>query len=154
MNKLEFFFEENTEIEDINEIENISAAMEYTAENEETIQDLQDVIIDEALIDAPIDEQTAQEESDENIQQSIPKETSQNNNGIEIKSASIPVYTSTVDTQLNTKFAVGTYVHHPKHGRGVIEKVSNYGKKELYLIVFDQIGRKFVDPNIAELKQI
>lgn len=156
---MEFFFEENTEIEDINEIENISAAMEYTAENEETIQDLQDVIIDEALIDAPIDEQTAQEEnkieeSDENIQQSIPKETSQNNNGIEIKSASIPVYTSTIDTQLNTKFAVGTYVHHPKHGRGVIEKVSNYGKKELYLIVFDQIGRKFVDPNIAELKQI
>ena len=73
---------------------------------------------------------------------------------VELKKDTIPVYTSNVAPQFDTKFAQGTYVHHPKYGRGVVEKVINYGTKELCLIIFDSEGRKLLDPNIAELKQI
>lgn len=73
---------------------------------------------------------------------------------IEVKSPSIPVYKSEVAPQFDAKFAQGTYVHHPKYGRGVVEKIINYGSKQLCLIIFDNDGRKLLDPNIADLKQI
>ena len=71
-----------------------------------------------------------------------------------VKSAEVPVYSSNAAPQFDAKFAQGTYVHHPKYGRGVVEKVINYGAKQLCLIIFDNEGRKLLDPNIAELKQV
>ncbi len=74
--------------------------------------------------------------------------------GIEIRKPSIPIYNSEVAPQFSAKYAQGTYVYHQKYGRGIVEKVTNSGNKELCLIVFDNCGRKLLDPNITELKQI
>ena len=47
----------------------------------------------------------------------------------------------------------GTFVHHPKYGKGFIEKVISYGNKTLCSIQFDNVGRRLLDPNLAELTQ-
>ena len=73
---------------------------------------------------------------------------------IEILKASVPIYESKEAPQFNAKYAQGTYVYHNKYGRGVVEKVTNSGNKELCMIVFDKYGRKLLDPNITDLKQI
>ena len=126
----------------------------------DTISDLKDTVIDENLQnnETVISGTAVKENSTENI---INKEEQIEEDKIEIqpppievKSANVPVYTSNVAPQFDAKFAQGTYVHHPKYGRGIVEKVIKYGSKELCLIIFDSDGRKLLDPNIAELKQV
>ena len=77
---------------------------------------------------------------------------------VEIKQAQIPVYNTNSAPQFDTKFAQGTYVYHQKYGRGVVEKVLTYngkhGSKELCYIIFDSVGRRCLDPNLADIKQI
>ena len=73
---------------------------------------------------------------------------------IDIKTAPTPIFKSNSAPEFDTKFAKGTYVHNPKYGRGVVEKVINYGSKQLVLIIFDNEGRKLLDPNVTELKQV
>jgi len=68
----------------------------------------------------------------------------------------LPVY-STVsdnDNESNVKIAEGNIVSHPKYGRGVVEELFNYGNRTLCSIQFDNVGRRLLDPNLAELKQL
>ena len=124
--------EEQSSNEDTENTEYIEET-EYTEEEEESTEDTDGV-----------------EDAEET--QSIPINITKP--AVEIKTPPTTVYTSDVAPQFNTKFAQGTYVHHPKYGRGVVEKVINYGSKELCMIIFDNDGRKLLDPNLAELKQI
>ena len=125
---------------------------------DEVINDFADEIINENILDEDIshDESNGYENTvinnDINLQQTSVIE--EDSSIVELKQASVPVYNSNSAPQFDTKFAQGTYVHHPKYGRGIVEKVINYGSKELCLIIFDNEGRKLLDPNIAELKQI
>ena len=48
----------------------------------------------------------------------------------------------------------GNIVYHEKYGRGVVEELFNYGKRTLCSIQFDNVGRRLLDPNLAELKQM
>ena len=48
----------------------------------------------------------------------------------------------------------GSIVYHEKYGRGVVEQLINYGSKSFCSILFDNIGRRLLDPNLAELKQM
>lgn len=70
----------------------------------------------------------------------------------------IPVYTTALDENFRTeesiKVAEGNIVYHEKYGRGVVEQIITYGKKTLCSIQFDNIGRRLLDPNLADLKQV
>ena len=133
--------------------------------DEIVVENLEEVNVDETVIENTDQNKATiiqNKEAEDNIletetETAIPLTTDESNqkeNTIEIKSPEIPVYTSNVAPDFDTKFAQGTYVHHPKYGRGVVEKVINYGSKELCLIIFDNEGRKLLDPNLAELKQV
>lgn len=83
-----------------------------------------------------------------------------NEGAVEIKKApvpNIPIYKTAYDENLRTeetiKVAEGNIVYHEKYGRGVVEQIISYGKKTLCSIQFDNIGRRLLDPNIADLKQ-
>lgn len=71
---------------------------------------------------------------------------------------SIPIYKTELDENNsdneNVKIAEGNIVYHEKYGRGVVEELFNYGKRTLCSIQFDNVGRRLLDPNLAELKQM
>lgn len=48
----------------------------------------------------------------------------------------------------------GDTVRHKKYGVGVIQKVIGYSEKKLCSIQFEDVGRRLLDPNIAELEKI
>lgn len=71
---------------------------------------------------------------------------------------SIPIYTTELDDNIKSddsiKIAEGNIVYHQKYGRGVVEQLIIYGKKTLCSIQFDNVGRRLLDPNLADLKQM
>lgn len=52
------------------------------------------------------------------------------------------------------EFNQGDSVTHPRYGRGVIEKIINYGNKTLCSISFENVGRRLLDPTISELTKL
>ena len=72
--------------------------------------------------------------------------------------SSIPIYKTELDSTENVseniKIAEGNIVYHEKYGRGVVEELFAYGKRTLCAIQFDNVGRRLMDPNLAELKQM
>ena len=137
--------------ENLQEIEDKIIPQKNTADLEPLIAE-EKIVQDNSVNSAglPIVEETVTTDENESQKDTIDIPTT----SIEIKSASVPVYNSEAAPQFDTKFAQGTYVHHPKYGRGIVEKIIKYGNKQLCLIIFDNEGRKLLDPNIADLKQI
>ena len=146
---------------------------------DEPVEDFEDVVIDESLDDnsqISSDENIENETNNEfrnNITESVDTFAQENidsneetdekpilseSPAVKIKQAELPAYNSNSAPQFDTKFAQGTYVYHQKYGRGVVEKVLTYngksGSKELCYIIFDSVGRRCLDPNLADIKQI
>ncbi|MBS4759085.1 MAG: hypothetical protein KHX03_00090 [Clostridium sp.] len=70
---------------------------------------------------------------------------------------SIPIYKTELDTNTSNndiKIAEGNIVYHEKYGRGVVEQLMSYGNKTLCSIQFDNVGRRLLDPSLADLKQM
>ena len=59
-----------------------------------------------------------------------------------------------LDNEIEPEFTEGNIIYHEKYGRGVIEKIMNYGNKTLCSIQFEEVGRRLLDPNLAGLKQV
>ena len=99
-----------------------------------------------------INDEEPQEEFEEN----------NNNDFLNIKQeenvSGIPIYKTELDdkapTDENIKVGEGNIVYHEKYGRGVVEELFKYGKRTLCSIQFDNVGRRLLDPNLAELKQM
>ena len=70
----------------------------------------------------------------------------------------IPVFKTEIEqiaeNRSTTKIAEGNIVYHAKYGRGVVEQMVNYGNKSFCSILFDNLGRRLLDPNLADLKQM
>ena len=71
----------------------------------------------------------------------------------------VPVYstdnnTASAKSSDGMNITEGNIVYHEKYGRGVVEELFNYGKRTLCSIQFDNVGRRLLDPNLAELKQM
>lgn len=67
----------------------------------------------------------------------------------------VPIYSADVEPQVQSDLLEqGDVVSHPKYGRGTVEKLINYGSKTLCSINFDNVGRRLLDPNLAELKKV
>ncbi len=72
-------------------------------------------------------------------------------------SSGVPIYSAEPEETSNDdsiKISEGNIVYHEKYGRGVVEELFNYGKRTLCSIQFDNVGRRLLDPNLAELKQM
>lgn len=66
----------------------------------------------------------------------------------------VPIYSADVETTVaSDSLDQGDIVMHPKYGKGVVEKLINYGSKTLCSINFDNVGRRLLDPSLAELKK-
>jgi len=69
----------------------------------------------------------------------------------------IPIYPAEVDSNENlTSISLeqGDTVVHAKYGKGTVEKLISYGSKTLCSIHFDNVGRRLLDPTLAELKKV
>lgn len=67
----------------------------------------------------------------------------------------VPIYSADVEPQVQSdEVEQGDTVVHPKYGKGTVEKLISYGSKTLCSINFDNVGRRLLDPNLAELKKV
>lgn len=131
--------EESPEADEINEIYEVE---EIQHDEEYDVQNLDDENIEENIIENINDTEDADD---------IEEDDSNN----EYLSQPIPVYSvPELDNETEPEFTEGNMVYHEKYGRGVIEKIMNYGNKTLCSIQFEEVGRRLLDPNLAGLKQI
>lgn len=69
----------------------------------------------------------------------------------------IPVYSvpkNTAEVSSETDFQEGDKVSHEKYGVGVITKIIGSNEKRLCSIQFDDVGRRLLDPKLADLKKV
>lgn len=67
----------------------------------------------------------------------------------------VPIYSAEIEPNAQSdEFGQGDVVMHPKYGRGSVEKLISYGTKTLCSINFDNVGRRLLDPTLAELKKV
>lgn len=67
----------------------------------------------------------------------------------------VPIYSADIEAKEDTgSFEKGDIVSHPKYGKGTVEKLISYGSKTLCSIHFDNVGRRLLDPALAEIKKI
>ena len=68
---------------------------------------------------------------------------------------SLPVYSAeTRESATSDQLIQGDMVVHAKYGKGTVEKMISYGTKTLCSIHFDNVGRRLLDPSLAELKKV
>lgn len=66
----------------------------------------------------------------------------------------VPIYSADVEQVAESDIiGQGDTVVHPKYGKGVVEKMISYGSKTLCSINFDNVGRRLLDPTLAEIKK-
>lgn len=148
-------------IDDLNMLEENNAAFEEPIETEEL----------QPAPEAPIEELVEELVEDSKVEQSEPAapylevvsqqpETQQRQSSEDILPAEmsttpiVPIYSADVEPQANSDAVVqGDTVTHPKYGRGTVEKLINYGSKTLCSINFDNVGRRLLDPALAEIKK-
>ena len=67
----------------------------------------------------------------------------------------VPIYpaedTGNNDVQM---FEPGERVSTPKYGEGVVEKMIKYGNKMLCYVEFPNIGKRLLDPSMAEITRL
>ena len=75
---------------------------------------------------------------------------------VEKEDVSIPVYKPEIDPEVvsSAKITVGNIVYHEKFGKGVVEEIFQHGSKVFCAIIFDKVGRRLLDPNVADIKQV
>lgn len=69
----------------------------------------------------------------------------------------VPIYSAEIEPREGHEpetLAQGDTVIHPKYGKGVVEKMISYGTKSLCSIHFDNVGRRLLDPSLAEIKKV
>ena len=114
----------------------------------------------ENLDDLPDIESVASESEENNdVQQSINSNKEEENTFIKKdnnESSVVPVYFADIpeNSHNNVKISEGNIVYHEKYGKGIVEQLINYGNKTLCSIQFDNIGRRLLDPNLADLRQM
>lgn len=102
-------------------------------------------------------EETLEDEADEEPVSEEMEEDSYDEDEVEsdYQPQPIPVYSvPELDNDMEIGFSEGNMVYHEKYGRGVIEKIMNYGNKTLCSIQFEEVGRRLLDPNLAGLTQV
>ena len=132
-------YENDTEIEDEHEVVD-HYEIEYIGDSEE---------------DSEEEFSEDSEEYNDEIEEVSPQEIEDNDDAERYAPQPIPVYSvPELDSESELEFSEGNMVYHEKYGRGVIEKIMNYGNKTLCSIQFEEVGRRLLDPNLAGLRQV
>lgn len=153
--------------EDLNFIQQEAVEQEEIIEAEgNEIESIQEEIVQEEKFETEHEIQEASYEEDE-VVESFSDVLNQQAQGVQeapvvdILPASmsstpiVPVYSADVEPQVQSdEVEQGDTVMHPKYGKGTVEKLISYGSKTLCSINFDNVGRRLLDPNLAELKKI
>ena len=72
-----------------------------------------------------------------------------------VRMASVPIYSAEIEPRVHSdELEQGDMVTHPKYGKGTVEKLISYGSKTLCSINFDNVGRRLLDPSLAEIKKV
>ena len=67
----------------------------------------------------------------------------------------VPIYSAEIEPKTQSDaLEQGDSVTHSKYGKGMVEKLITYGSKTLCSINFDNVGRRLLDPTLAEIKKI
>ena len=71
----------------------------------------------------------------------------------------VPVYPaegveSAKESDEESHFSPGDVVSHPRYGNGTVEKIIKYGNKTLCSVLFDNVGRRLLDPSISDFDKI
>lgn len=67
----------------------------------------------------------------------------------------VPIYSAEIEPKADSDaLEQGDMVTHQKYGKGTVEKLISYGSKTLCSINFDNVGRRLLDPSLAEIKKI
>ncbi len=139
----------------IDEIEE-ETQLSYENELEETSEEQKEQSIVYEIEEIQHDEESLEEENfeDEEYKEEYDPEDKEKSDD-EYSSQPIPVYSvPELDNEIEPEFTEGNIIYHEKYGRGVIEKIMNYGNKTLCSIQFEEVGRRLLDPNLAGLKQV
>ena len=67
----------------------------------------------------------------------------------------VPIYSAEIESQTKSdEILQGDTVIHAKYGKGTVEKLISYGNKTLCSINFNNVGRRLLDPDLAEIKKV
>lgn len=154
-----------TTIEDLTE-DDLDFIEENIIENEEDIEE-------NDILEEEIEITETEDETNDDIIEDLIRETPQTHHQEFIETATeeppsvdilpaniastpvVPIYSADIESKDDTEtFEKGDTVTHPKYGKGTIEKLINYGSKTLCSIHFDNVGRRLLDPTLAEIKKI
>lgn len=125
---------------------------EVVVNNEENLLDLVDDSEEElpgfSELDSLSDDVPAEEPL---VQNTVPLAAN-----VEKQEPSIPVYKPEIEpsSTSSVKITVGNIVYHEKFGKGVVEEIFQHGNKIFCAIIFDKVGRRLLDPNVADIKQV
>src|SRR5574344_412048 len=128
---------ESSDVEDFDGIE-----MEDLQQSSSSVEQVQRQDISPEEIEETQSQQSFIQSEDSSISPQVTEE------------AILPVYgAENVQNNSSTNFQKGETVVHPKYGSGTIEKIITYGNKTLCSINFDNLGRRLLDPTIADIKK-
>lgn len=142
--------------------------MDVETEKQASVEELYES--NEKISPVPIQQETKIYES-ETMQNSLPQaanviqqnnmkssSTQQTNSTIkqnDAKYENLPVYEpKELNNNLSDEFKEGNRVLHAKYGEGTIEQIISYGKKTLFSIQFDNVGRRLLDPKITTIHKV
>ncbi|MGN0015334.1 MAG: hypothetical protein ACI37T_07960 [Candidatus Gastranaerophilaceae bacterium] len=169
---------EDIQEQNINEDENSDYLLDFDGENEEIIineepEEILDVeeekVSDEQALKSNENLQSKQKQikisASETVQEPLPQEKKpiQQNNfpdsnkqqQTDSKYENLPIYEpKEVNNPINEEFKEGNRVIHAKYGEGTIEQIISYGKKTLFSIQFDNVGRRLLDPKITTINKV
>lgn len=148
--------EENSNIIDLHELEKISTKTKETENIVETYNKPEPAI---EIYEEEIQTQDTTPvqiivEPEPEIVQKPPERQPEKSLPPEKRTASVPIYEAKTSepNEEKIKFKEGNFVYHAKYGKGIVEKIINYGNKTLCSIEFDNIGRRLLDPNLADIR--
>lgn len=142
--------EEELSDDDLDMIEELS-----NAEEPEQIEPpvVEPVAEQEPVISEPIEEQPIPAPQPEPIPAPQPERPPV----MENKNPTVPVYSAEIPEEDKVGGVVlqqGDRVLHEEFGEGIVEKMINYGDKELCSINFASVGRRLLNPEITEMRKI
>ena len=137
----------------MNDLSAISDEEDLSELSEDSIEGL-DIPDENKLADLTQDDELMPLDTENNQEESILSDNFSEDNEL----SGVPIYQTELpdssDNDSTVKIAEGNIVYHEKYGRGVVEQLINYGNKTLCSIQFDNVGRRLLDPNLADLKQM
>ena len=146
------------DIEDDDELSDDDLDMiEELSNPEENVEEVQEEVAiapeetPQPVAEQPVTPQPAPQPAPMTPPQSEKPQVMQNTN------PTVPVYSADIpeeDKVGGAKLQQGDRVLHEEFGEGVVEKMINYGDKELCSINFASVGRRLLNPEITEMRKI